>query len=75
MTQSMFNMNIFKLRCDNGGEYISHNFAEFCKENGIIIDFTVPYTPQQNGKAERMNRTLVEKARSMISDVSMPKQF
>ena len=51
------------LRSDNGGKYTSNNFAEFCAEKGISHEFTVPYCPQQNGVAERMNRTIMEGAR------------
>ena len=55
-----------KFRSDGGGEYVSSRFIEFCSSRGIEKQITVPYTPQQNGVAERMNRTLMEMARSMI---------
>ena len=48
------------LKSDNGGEYDSNQFKEFCSENGIRMIKTVPGTPEQNGVAERMNRTLNE---------------
>lgn len=51
------------LRTDNGGEFCSREFEKFLKENGIIHQKTNPYTPEQNGSAERLNRTIVEKAR------------
>lgn len=54
------------LRSDQGGEYRLNEFMNFCKQHGIIQQFTVPHTPQQNGVAERKNRTLVECARSML---------
>jgi transposase InsO family protein len=54
------------LRSDSGGEYVSGAFKKYCKENGIQQQFTVSHTPQQNGIAERKNRTLVECARSML---------
>jgi len=44
------------LRTDNGGEYVDGDFLAFCKQKGIIRQFYVPHTPQQNGVAERMNR-------------------
>ncbi|GJU03714.1 retrovirus-related pol polyprotein from transposon TNT 1-94 [Tanacetum coccineum] len=50
------------LKSDNGGEYSSREFIEYCAENGIRMLKTVPETPQQNGVAERMNRTLNERA-------------
>eukprot|EP00253_Pinus_taeda_P028641 PITA_28641 len=48
---------ILKLRTDNGGKYVKNTFINFCTENGIQMQHTVPYTPQQNGVAERKNRT------------------
>lgn len=48
------------LRSDNDGEYEYHTFANFFKECGIRKKLTSPYNPQQNGLAERKNRTLVE---------------
>jgi transposase InsO family protein len=63
------------LRTDNGGEFCSTEFDKFCKENGIERHKTTPYTPQQNGVAEWMNRTLMERARSMLSGVNLEKKF
>lgn len=75
IVQTKFNSKIEILRCDNGREYISKEMKEFCKNNGTVIDFTNPYTPQQNGKAERYNRSLIEKSRSMIHEGKVPKEF
>ncbi|KAI5699156.1 hypothetical protein M8J77_025850 [Diaphorina citri] len=75
LVSNMFGEKILKLRCDNGGEYVSREFQNFCKNEGIIMDYTVPYTPQQNGTAERMNRTLTEKMRAMISQSGIPKEM
>ena len=51
---------------DQGGEYTSGAFRRYCTEYGIQQQFTVTDTPQQNGIAERINRTLVECARNML---------
>ena len=48
------------LRSDNGGEYTSRAFDEYCRQEGIKRSLTVPYTPQQNGVAERKNRSIVK---------------
>ena len=55
------------LRTDNGGEFYKKEFEEFCKKCGIAWQKTTPYTAQQNRVAERMNRTMMEKERSMLS--------
>ena len=47
------------LRSDQGGEYTSGAFDNYCKNNGVIQQFTVPSTPQQNGVAERKNETFL----------------
>jgi hypothetical protein len=63
------------LRTDNGGELCGNEFKEFCKKCGIERKKTTPYTPQQNGVAERMNKTLMEKSRSMLSGVGLGQEF
>ncbi|GJZ43814.1 retrovirus-related pol polyprotein from transposon TNT 1-94, partial [Tanacetum coccineum] len=50
-----------KLRTDNGLEFCNQEFNNLCKESGIARHLTVAGTPQQNGLAERMNRTLLNK--------------
>lgn len=54
------------LRTDNNGEYINSQFDSFLSAEGISRQLTVPYTPQQNGVAERANSTRIEMARSMM---------
>lgn len=48
---------------------------DFCSQNGITLDFTVPYTPEQNGCAERFNRTSIEKVRCLITYSNVPKDL
>ena len=48
---------------------------DFCKKCGIERQNTTPYTPQHNGVVERMNRTLMEKARSMLSSAGIGQEF
>ncbi|KAI5056154.1 hypothetical protein GOP47_0029675, partial [Adiantum capillus-veneris] len=59
------------LRSDNGGEYCSQAFESFCTSNGIQRQRTTPRTPQQNGISERMNSTIMERARSMRLHASL----
>lgn len=63
------------LRADNGGEYVNREFENYLKSCGIRFQSSCPYTPQQNGLAERMNRTLVEKARCMLFGAKLDKSF
>jgi transposase InsO family protein len=60
------------LKSDNGGEYTSKEFVNFCKDVGIKRELTTPYNPQQNGVAERMNRTIMEAVKIMIHDQDLP---
>ncbi|GJU90670.1 putative ribonuclease H-like domain-containing protein [Tanacetum coccineum] len=55
------------IRCDNGTEFKNHAMNEFCAKKGIKREFSVARTPQQNGVAERKNRTLIEAARTMYT--------
>ena len=75
MVENETGLKIKRVRSDNGGEYRENRFREFCANNGIKMEKTVPMTPQQNGIAERMNRTLNERAGSMRIHVGLPKMF
>jgi transposase InsO family protein len=59
------------LRTDNGGEFTSMEFDNYCKEFWIDRHKTNAYTPQQNGVVERMNMILLESARSMLSNANL----
>ena len=63
---------LLTLRSDNGGEYISHKFRDYLRAHGISHQFTAPYTPEQNGVAERINLTLVESIRAMLHHSGLP---
>lgn len=63
------------LRSDGGGEYCGNIFTEYLKAEGIIHQITVPYCPQQNGVAERLNRTVMEKVRCMLMDSGLSNKF
>uniref|UniRef100_A0AAV1TE50 Integrase catalytic domain-containing protein n=1 Tax=Peronospora matthiolae TaxID=2874970 RepID=A0AAV1TE50_9STRA len=54
------------IRSENGTEFVNKKIFHICARNGIMHQRIVPYSPQQNGVAERMNRTIMEKARSML---------
>ncbi|KAI5317551.1 hypothetical protein L3X38_037258 [Prunus dulcis] len=71
--QSGFSLK--KLRSDRGGEYTSHEFLDFCASMGMERQLTIAYSPQQNGVAERRNRTIGEMARSMMTKKGIPVIF
>ncbi|KAG2758651.1 hypothetical protein Pcac1_g29243 [Phytophthora cactorum] len=75
MAETQTGKRVKTLRSDNGGEYTSGAMAKFCKDRGIEQKFTPPYTPQLNGVAERMNRTLVECARCMLEHAGLSKSY
>ncbi|CAI5482003.1 unnamed protein product [Closterium sp. Yama58-4] len=63
------------IRTDNGGEFIGAVFEAVLKKKGIQHQLTVPYNPQQNGVAERFNRTLQEGARTLLGRAGLPDPF
>jgi transposase InsO family protein len=63
------------LGSDGGGEYNSREFANFCKSQGIIMQTTARYTPQQNGVAERKNQTIMDMARTLLKEKSLSNIF
>nr|GEX57920.1 retrovirus-related Pol polyprotein from transposon TNT 1-94 [Tanacetum cinerariifolium] len=64
-----------KLRIDNGLEFCNQEFNNLCKESGIARHLTVARTPQQNGLAKRMNRTLLNKVRCLLIQSGLPDSF
>jgi transposase InsO family protein len=63
------------LRTDRGGEFTSKEFNSFCDSHGIRRQLTAAFTPQQNGVAERKNRTIMNMVRCMLSEKHVPKYF
>ena len=72
MAENSSGKRLKKLRNDNGGEYVSNALTDYCKEKGILTEPTIPYTPQQNGKAERMNCTIMDNVRASLYHAKLP---
>ncbi|MCO5549363.1 hypothetical protein L7F22_002833 [Adiantum nelumboides] len=72
MVENETGCKVQTLRTDRGGEYMSGAFKDFSGKKGIKNQCTMPYTPQQNGVAERKNRSLMEMARCMLKAKSLP---
>lgn len=75
MIENQTDRKIKILRSDNGGECESNNFRKYLTADGIINQTSAAHTPQQNGRAERMNRTLIERAKSLLFDADLPKCY
>jgi hypothetical protein len=73
--QNEFDVKIKGVRSDNGTEFKNTNIEEYLDEEGIGHEFSVPYTPQQNGILERKNRTLIEAARTMLDEYKTSDSF
>ncbi|GKB01420.1 ribonuclease H-like domain-containing protein [Tanacetum coccineum] len=73
--ENQLNHKVKIIRCDHGTEFKNHAMNEFCAKKGIKREFSVARTPQQNGVAERKNRTLIEAARTMLADSLLPIPF
>ncbi|KAI5312293.1 hypothetical protein L3X38_041466 [Prunus dulcis] len=75
MTELQSGHKVKSLRSDGGGEFMSNEFHEYCSEGGIQRQLTVAHSPQQNGVAERKNRTVIEMAKSMLHEKGLPYEF
>src|SRR4051812_32616235 len=75
LIKTQFGVQIKKVVSDGGGEYVSNIFKDFMTRKGIISDIIPPYSPQLNGIAERLNRTLVEKARCLLKEYNIDPNF
>ena len=72
MVETQFNTGIRRFQTDQGGEFKSNEMEEYLAEKGILWEPTVPYAHEQNGTAERGNRTIQEKARTSLIDARLP---
>ena len=70
--ENQLGRKIKRLRTDGGGEY-KKAFGKYLKEQGIVHEKTVPYSPDQNGVSERVNRTIMDRARAILAETGLPK--
>ncbi|GJY78101.1 putative ribonuclease H-like domain-containing protein, partial [Tanacetum coccineum] len=73
--ENQLNKKVKTIRCDNGTEFKNRDMIEFCGSKGIKREYSNAKTPQQNGVAERKNKTLIEAARTMLADSFLPNTF
>ena len=75
LIENQNDVKVKQIRTDNGTEFRNQELESFCDEKGISQNFSSPYTPEQNGVAERKNRTLIEAARTMLNGSVLSKIF
>ncbi|KAJ0819688.1 putative RNA-directed DNA polymerase [Helianthus annuus] len=75
MLENLYTLKVKRIRSDNGTEFKNQVMDEFCTSKGILHEYSSRYTPQQNGVAERKNRTIIETARTMLVESELPIQF
>lgn len=75
MVETQFGKKVKAIRSDNAKEYFAKNLNFFLENEGIIHESSCPYTPQQNGTAERKNRHLLETTRAILFQHHVPKKF
>jgi Integrase core domain len=68
------NEKLLAIRCDNAREYQTLA-TDLKRRNGVLVEFTTAYTPEQNGVAERLNRTLTTKIRAMLLEAELPTEL
>ncbi|HBK83011.1 MAG TPA: hypothetical protein DDZ41_05345, partial [Flavobacterium sp.] len=75
LVETQMERRIKVLQTDNGTEYVTNKLRKLLRNSGTRHQLTVPYTPEQNGVAERMNRTIVERAKCMLHDAQLSKDY
>nr|GEU41351.1 hypothetical protein [Tanacetum cinerariifolium] len=70
--ENLKDLKVKIIRCDNRREFRNKELNDFCLQKGIKREFSNARTPQQNGVAERRNRSLIEAARTMLADAKLP---
>jgi hypothetical protein len=75
LVEKQYGHQIQRLRTDNGSEYVNNHFTSYYTTQGIQMQHIVPYTPQQNGVAERKNHTLKEMANCMIQSKGLSLKY
>ena len=74
-TEQSLNTKVEAIKNDNGTEFVNNKFDTFCRENGIKHNLTNYYSPDQNGSCERFNQTIMDGARTVLSESKLPNHF
>ena len=73
MVEKQIGKKLRRVRCDDAKKLVQGKFKEYLSQEGILLDPTAPYSPAQNGIAERLNRVLLEHAHAMFLKKKLPK--
>lgn len=73
--QNQTGKRVKEIRCDNGREYINKDFYNFAKQEGIYLKPGPSYTHELNGVAERYNKTILDRARCLLSEAKIDKKY
>ena len=75
LVKKQYGWNLKLLISDNGGEYVKSEFIQYCEDEGIQMQHSIPYTPQHNGVVERKNWSLNEMVTCMMDSKNFPPKF
>jgi len=75
LMKTKFNITPKAIRSDKGKEYVNQQLQTLFKKEGIVAQYTVTYAPEQNGTAERKNRSLLEMARCLLIEADLPNKY
>ena len=75
MIKRQFGVDLKVLRSDGGGEYADGDFQKYLRTKENMWQHSAPRTPQQNGKLERVNRTIMEMARCQVEETLLPHRY
>lgn len=75
LVKNQFNADIKQFQCDNGGEYNNQQFQNLCDTHGIKMRFSCPHTSPQNGKSERMIRTINNVVHTLLFHARLPPEY
>jgi transposase InsO family protein len=73
--ENQLGLKVKKFQTDRGGEFLNEEMRDFCQTKGNVHRTTNPYSSQENGVAERLSRTLVERARALLDSSGLRKEF
>lgn len=75
MAERKYDRQMKGFTLDQGSQFFNSLFKAYCEERGIILHDSEAYTPEENGVAERSNKTINNKARTLLAESNLPQKF